>query len=155
MNMTRLGFCLILLSLVLIGCQAGVPEVGEQIKVDDRKWELVWSDEFNGEAVDLNHWNIADGPDGLNNDINYNTPANVFVEDGALVLRQQRENKEGFEYTTGKVNSQNHFTFLYGRIEVRAMPPKGKGLHTAYWLIQEGCSGWAGEIIQMRLAARD
>ncbi len=139
-----LTLCLLLFPLLLLSCQSGEPTVGDQFEFDGHQWEMIWQDEFIGNEVDATKWNIADGPDELNNDINYNLPKNVYIEDGNLVLRQEREQHQGYDYTTGKVNSQNKFVFLYGRVEVRGQVPKGKGLHTAYWLIEEGCSGWAG-----------
>lgn len=135
---------LFIFSLTLMSCQSGEPQVGDQFEFDGREWELIWQDEFDDPEMDAVKWNIADGPDGLNNDINYNLPKNVYIEDGVLVLRQKCESHEGFDYTTGKINSQNKFTFLYGRVEVRGQVPKGRGLHTAYWLLHKGCTGWAG-----------
>jgi beta-glucanase (GH16 family) len=104
---------------------------------------LVFADEFDGTEVDETKWNVLDCPNGINNDIAYMAPHNVWVEDGHLVLRQQREEYEGYQYTAGKVNTQHKFTFRYGRIEIRARPPAGNGLHSALWTATEGCSGTA------------
>jgi len=101
-----LGWLISIPPFFSVSCQSRDPKVGDQF-------------EFDGPEVDLAKWNIADGPDGLNNDINYNLPKNVYIENGNLVLRREREPYKGFDYTTGKINSQNKFVFLYGRIEVR------------------------------------
>lgn len=104
-------------------------------------WKLIWSDEFDGGEVDLSKWNILDCPNGINNDMAYMAPHNVWVEDGCLMLRQQKESYQGFQYTSGKVNTFGKFSFMYGRVELRAKPPVGKGLHTALWTMLEGCTG--------------
>ncbi len=42
------------------------------------KWEMIWNDEFDGDEVDLTKWNILDCPNGINNDIAYMAPHNVW-----------------------------------------------------------------------------
>jgi len=48
-------------------------------------WSLVWNDEFNGSSVDTSKWNVLDCPNGINNDIAYMTPSNVYVQNGNLL----------------------------------------------------------------------
>lgn len=130
------------------------------------EWELVWSDEFDRDGMpDTAKWSYERGF-VRNREAQYYTPArkeNVRVEDGKLVIEARRERyrnaqfKKGAEdwkrkpefagYTSGSINTRGKAEFLYGRIEVRAKLPTGRGLWPAIWTL--GASGqWpaSGEI---------
>ncbi len=40
------------------------------------------------------------------------------------------------------MNSQDKFSFLYGRVEVKGKASKGRALHSVYYMLHEGYSGW-------------
>ncbi len=109
----------------------------------DPHWKLVFNDEFDGDEIDTEKWMVMDAPNGINNDIVYMSPDEVYIKDGNLVIRQQRRDHKGFEYTSGKVNTMDRFSFKYGRVELRAKPPAGVGFHTAYWMMMDDCTGTA------------
>ena len=73
---------------------------------------------------------------------------NVRVEDGYLKLTPLREWYAHREYTSGKVTSKFHQKF--GRVEVRAKQPGGRGLWPAIWMMPQYdvYGGWpnSGEI---------
>jgi len=54
------------------------------------KWGLEWADEFNGTTLDANTWIAVDGAANVNNELEYYTPSEVYLENGSLVLRSQR-----------------------------------------------------------------
>lgn len=103
---------------------------------------LLWSDEFEGSAIDENKWgyNIGMGENGWgNSELEYytNRPENVYVKDGMLHIRAQKEDYEGQKYTSTRLLSQNKFTFTYGTVEARIALPVGKGIWPAFWMLGE------------------
>ncbi|MBK8722089.1 MAG: family 16 glycosylhydrolase [Saprospiraceae bacterium] len=123
-------------------------------------YNLVWSDEFNGNALDLNTWNqeLGNGSGGWgNNELEYytNKPTNTFVSNGNLIIEARKEYVNGFGYTSGRMTTQNKKTFKYGRIDIRAKLPVGQGIWPALWMLGSNISsiGWpaCGEIDIMEL----
>jgi beta-glucanase (GH16 family) len=107
---------------------------------------LVWSDEFNREAntsADSTKWNIPTWEPGtVNNEKQKYTSRlqNVFHDgDGHLVLRGLHDswssNSNVYPYTSGRVQTDGKFQFKFGRIEVRAKLPAGKGSFPAILLM--------------------
>ncbi|MCL2103875.1 MAG: glycoside hydrolase family 16 protein [Kiritimatiellaeota bacterium] len=119
--------------------------------VDANKWELVWSEEFNGNGlVDDTVWNYEKGF-VRNKEAQYYTAEraeNVVMRDGNLVITAQKEDfADNAKYTSGSINTKGKKAFHYGRIEVRAKLPVGQGNWPAIWMMGvEG--GWptCGEI---------
>jgi beta-glucanase (GH16 family) len=122
--------------------------------VDRRK--LVWSDEFNTPGKpDQTKWSydVGNSENGWgNNELEYYTddPKNVRVEDGNLVIEAIKESKEGLNYTSTRILSKNKGDWTYGRIEIRAKLPKGRGTWPAIWMLptEWKYGGWpeSGEI---------
>ncbi len=137
-------------------------------KADDAKWKLVWSDEFSKAEIDHSKWNFETGnwivdKDGNpvaagwgNNEKQFYTDKNenAFVKDGKLVIRAKKEQASDqfgtYDYTSAKLTTKGTFSKTYGRYEMRAKLPKGKGLWPAFWMLPEEdrYGGWAasGEI---------
>ncbi len=132
-------------------------------------WRLVWSDEFDGVAIDPAKWDFDLGNGFYNYAANTwisgwgndelqcytRDPANAFVKDGLLHLRAVKESRDGCGYTSARLKSRRRdgaplFTPCYGRFEFRARLPVGKGLWPALWLLphDESYGPWAasGEI---------
>ena len=101
-------------------------------------WQLVWSDEFDGEDIDETKWspNIW-APRKVNDeDQAYTDRAkNLRIEDGKLVIEAHREDYEGGRYTSGRLHGSGKADFLYGRFEVRAKLPSGQGTWPAIWML--------------------
>ena len=105
----------------------------------DRKGELAWSDEFDTDgAPNPANWNIEEWASGVVNDedqVYTSRPNNVRVEDGHLIVEAHKEEYEGGQYTSGRLQSSGKADFLYGRIEVRARLPQGQGTWPAIWML--------------------
>lgn len=137
---------------------------------------LIWQDEFNGTTLDTSKWNYEQGY-YLNDDPNtwgwgnaelqhYTDSAqNVFVQDGKLNIRALNDPKSFpqdpnryAQYSSGKINTKNHFTLKYGRVDFRAKLPTGNGIWPALWMLpQDSPYGtWAasGEIDVMEARGR-
>ena len=104
---------------------------------DAKKWEMVWHDEFNYNGrPDPAKWTYEIGGSGWGNDEDqYYTDRieNAHVENGHLVIEARKEKYENREYTSSRLNSLQ--TWTYGRYEVRARIPQGRGTWSAAWMM--------------------
>ncbi|MCX6121251.1 MAG: glycoside hydrolase family 16 protein [Ignavibacteriales bacterium] len=101
-------------------------------------WKLVWNDEFNGSSLDLTKWQYeVNGNGGGNHELEYYTAgtSNSYVANGSLVICAKRENYLGKQYTSARINTHGLGDWKYGRFEIRAQLPFGKGLWPAIWML--------------------
>jgi len=113
---------------------------------------LVFADEFETPgALDPAKWGYEIGSI-RNNEAQYYTSRaeNVRVEGGNLVIEARKEPYHGSAYTSASVNTRGRFEPLYGRVEVRAKLPTGRGTWPAIWMLGTNIDqvGWpaCGEI---------
>ena len=130
-------------------------------------YTLAWADEFNGGVLNAAAWTVesGDGCPGLcgwgNNELEYYTgrPENLFFQDGKLVIEARKENFNGKNYTSSKIVSRGKKVFKYGRVDIRAKLPKGKGIWPALWMLPQSnvFGGWptSGEIDIMELVGHE
>ena len=129
-------------------------------------WELVWSDEFDGDSLDQAKWNIQTGngiaegiPGWGNNELQYYQADNIAVAGGELIITARQEQVDNQQYTSARINTANKFEFRYGRVEASVQTPIGKGLWSALWMLPTDSpyGGWAagGEIDIMEVFSRD
>lgn len=116
-------------------------------------YELVWSDEFNGNSLDTNTWNyeIGTGSWGWgNNEQQYYTDRNIRVSNGTMKITAKREDYGRMKYTSSRITTKNKKNFKYGKIEARIKMPKFKGVWPAFWMLgaNQDSVGWpkCGEI---------
>ena len=109
---------------------------------DPARWRLVWSDEFNGSAIDDKKWHFEiNGKGGGNDELQYYTkrPANAAIQDGRLVITALKEDYNGpdghRDYTSARLVTQGAGDWKYGRFEARLKLPKGKGVWPAFWMM--------------------
>ena len=109
------------------------------------KWSLVWGDEFDGTAIDPSNWIVQDGAANVNNELEYYTPSDAYLEAGSLVLRSEVRTIGTRRYTSGEVRSGNLHTVQRGSaVEWRTQAPSGKGIWPANWLVGSACDGLNG-----------
>ena len=109
------------------------------------KWELVWADEFNGTTIDPTNWILSNGAVNVNNELEYYTPNNAYLEGGALVLKTEQRAVGGRSYTSAEVRSGNLHTVRRGNaVEWRTQASSGKGIWPANWLVASNCDGLNG-----------
>ncbi|MET0262137.1 MAG: glycoside hydrolase family 16 protein [Rariglobus sp.] len=125
----------------------------EKVPFDPARWKLVWADEFdrNG-APDAARWKLEEGY-LRNNEAQYYTSdraENARIENGHLIIEARRDNWNGKPITSASLTTQGKQPFLYGRIEVRAKVPTGRGTWPAIWTLGDNIkqAGWpaCGEI---------
>ncbi|WP_139905332.1 cell wall-binding repeat-containing protein [Clostridium thermarum] len=131
-------------------------------------WTMVWNDEFDGNGLDLTKWKYDVGNWGVTDDgypyqgwgnnekQNYKEGENnITVKDGELIITAKKEESYDqyggpYEYTSGKIKTKGLFEKRYGKFEIKAKLPAGKGLWPAIWMLpaKEEYGGWAasGEI---------
>ena len=101
---------------------------------------LVFSDEFNGPAgskPDGSKWTMDPGVP-QNGEVQYYTPNSENASmngNGSLVIEARRQDYQGRQYTSHRMNTSNKFHVQYGRIEARVKVPKGNGLWPAFWMM--------------------
>ena len=108
-------------------------------------WELIWHDEFDMDSIDTARWTVVQRENSYNNELQYYVTKDVYIENGCLRLRSQKRSYGSKNYTSGLVHTQNKFFFLYGRFEIRARLPYGKGMWPAHWMLPNDGS-WPPEI---------
>jgi beta-glucanase (GH16 family) len=129
--MKRVLFLLVLISL-LFTCPLGV----------SAERTLVFSDEFN--SLDLSKWrpNWLGPSDAVTKPINSSEvacydPRQVSVTRGELILtavkRSCAAGGKTYRYSSGMVQSDGKFNFVYGLVEARIWTPAGEGVWPAFW----------------------
>lgn len=102
--------------------------------------KLVWSDEFDYTGLpDSTKWSYEIGGHGWgNNEKQFYTAKrleNASVKDGVLSITAVKETFEGAGYTSARLTSKNKGDWKYGRFEIKAKMPKGRGLWPAIWML--------------------
>ena len=103
-------------------------------------WQQVWGDEFDGQGLpNADKWYYETGGDGWGNqEKQYYTredPDNARVEDGHLIIEARNESFQGNAYTSARLNSEA--SWKYGRFEIRAKLPGGRGTWPALWMLAD------------------
>jgi beta-glucanase (GH16 family) len=129
--------------------------------ISPQRWNLVWSDEFDGppgSAVDSAKWSFDVGGGGWGNDElqSYtNRSENAELQGGALVIKVLKEILTGPDnitrnYTSARLLTRTKFSQTYGRFEARIKVPYGQGIWPAFWMLgnEIESAGWpsCGEI---------
>ena len=92
---------------------------------------LVWSDEFNGSALDSTKWNLTQ--ETWNKKVEYTTDKKNFrLENGEAVMNLYRE--EDGTYSSNKtLTTKDRMSFKYGYLEIYAKVPFSQGSCPAFW----------------------
>ena len=118
------------------------------------KWKLVWKEEFNYSGLpNAKKWSYEVGHI-RNNEKQYFTNArkeNAWVSNGVLAITGKKESfpneffKKGSgdwktqdstaQYTSASINTLGKVGWKYGRIEIKAKLPHGRGIWPAIWMM--------------------
>jgi beta-glucanase (GH16 family) len=138
----------------------GIPETGFESPLSYEGYSLVWQDEFEGSTLsDAWVFEIGDGCPNLcgwgNNELQYYRRENATVKDGYLIIQAKQEEFGGKNYTSSRLKTQGKKSFTFGRIDIRAVLPKGQGIWPAFWMLGESITeiNWpaSGEIDIMEM----
>ena len=109
-----------------------------QTKTNKSKWQLVWEDNFEKDGLpDPSVWSYEVGY-VRNREAQYyteNRMENARVENNCLVIEARKDNWQEHEITSASVYTYGKKSMLYGKIEVRAKLPTGKGTWPAIWML--------------------
>ncbi len=147
--------------ILFITCQE--PKSSEKQPVvnewDKEGWALVWNDEFDGPALNLEKWSYEIGGHGWgNNELQYysDDDSTAFIQDGKLVIRadlvpQGTGSSDNLRYfSSARLRTSGKGDWRYGRIEVKAKLALGQGIWPAIWMLPTDWmyGGWpeSGEI---------
>jgi beta-glucanase (GH16 family) len=129
------------------------PDTSKPDTIDASPWHVVWSDEFNSDKnsrIDQDKWSAMTwDPGTVNNEEQkyVDTPRNLFHDgEGHLVLRALHEPNNAYPYTSARIQSK--FAFKFGRLEIKAKLPAGKGAFPGMILMGTNGASWpqCGEI---------
>ena len=147
----------LVLCLISINCYASSPVKNLPDGKADKKYNLVWSDEFNYNGLpDSGKWSydLAGNVSGWgNNEAQCYTKErlqNAEVKDGFLMITAIKEDYQSKKYTSARLITKSKGDWLYGRIEIKAKLPDGRGMWPAIWMLSTDWEygGWpaSGEI---------
>jgi beta-glucanase (GH16 family) len=128
----RAGGALATLALALSGCGSR-----EDLIIGINDFTLERHDDFDGSALDLDYWELANHTFEPN--LAWFSPANAKVENGRLVLSITADsapanpmpNEVPKPYSAAEVRTR--VSFLYGRFRARARFAPGSGVVSAFW----------------------
>lgn len=155
--MQTLGILSILFSVLLSVVCKKASDGGNNAPID-KNWSFetvpVWSDEFDYTgAPDPAKWGYDIGGSGWgNNELQYYTAStnNAHVANGKLTITAIKESIGGMNYSSARIVTKNKGDWLYGRFEIRAKLPSGRGTWPAIWMLPTDWAygGWpkSGEI---------
>jgi beta-glucanase (GH16 family) len=120
-------------------------------------YELVWSDEFDYQGLpDSTKWSYDTEGNSWgwgNNELQQYTAhqkENAWADGNYLHIKAIKEKREDKEYTSARLITKNKGDWLYGRFEIKAKLPSGKGTWPAIWMLPTDWEygGWpkSGEI---------
>ena len=121
-------FCLLLFSIILHSCST------------KNEWQLVWNDEYETNGLpDSSKWNYDTGGHGWgNNELQYYTKTNLNnarVENGVLIIEAHKDSIDSNPFTSARMITKGKGDWKYGRVEVKAKLPKGRGTWPAIWML--------------------
>lgn len=120
-------------------------------------FELVWSDEFDYNGLpDSTKWaydTVGNSWGWGNRELQYYTvekTENARVSNGTLKITARQQQNENLDYTSARLITKHKGDWLYGKFEVKAKLPEGRGLWPAIWMLPTDWQygGWpqSGEI---------
>jgi beta-glucanase (GH16 family) len=133
---------MMLISLFITSCSLLEDIQAQSLPVFPEKaahWKLVWSDEFNGDGLDMSKWTFDVGGNGWgNNELQYYTNgSNIKVFGGKLIIEARKMPFGGNEYTSSRISTHGKASWTYGKIEARIKLPYGRGIWPAFWMLGE------------------
>ena len=102
-------------------------------------YTLVFEENFDGPELDRTRWNVElHEPGWVNEEWQeyVDSPENIRLEDGRLLIRPVRTVRDGQAfYTSGRISTRGRREFTCGLFEARLKVPRGKGFLPAFWLM--------------------
>jgi beta-glucanase (GH16 family) len=106
----------------------------------DAGWELFWSEEFDADRIDESRWSRCARGKADWNDTMSQDDRLFEVGGGTIKLRgivNPDTQADPAPFLTGGLTSAGKFSFLYGKIEIRARFQSAQGAWPALWMMRE------------------
>lgn len=105
-----------------------------------KNWRLAWSDEFDyAGKPSAEKWSYDVGCNGWGNGelqcYTKDREENARVENGKLIIEARRDGSGKWPYTSARIKTKDKAQWTYGRIEVSAKLPSGRGVWPAIWML--------------------
>ena len=119
-----------------------------------QNWQLVWEDDFNGNALDSTKWthDIGTGSQyGLwgwgNGELQFYQSQNTTINNGIATITVKEEPNGLVDswgntsyYSSSKITTKGIFDFKYGKVEASIKTVDGEGFWPAFWMLPTGGS---------------
>ncbi|PXY39342.1 beta-glucanase [Flavobacterium cheongpyeongense] len=120
--------------------------------VKHEKYKLVWNDEFTKDGIpDEKNWNYETGF-VRNQEDQWYQKENAYCKAGFLIIEARKENRvnpdfdatthsdwakkrDSIKVTSSSLMTRGKHSWQYGRFEMRAKIPTGKGMWPAFWTL--------------------
>ena len=127
-------------AIIMVVCLISCKDSGKTAAHKLRELEPVWSDEFEYTGLpDTSRWSYDVGGHGWgNHEMQYYTSSrieNARVENGHLIIEARKEKWDTNGYTSARLVTRGKMDWLYGRFQIRAKLPSGRGTWPAIWLL--------------------
>lgn len=128
-------------TILLMGgvLDSGNPIFGREKTPNKKGYKLLWADEFDKSGSPNSAiWTAEEGGHGWgNNESQFYTKRkkNVEVKNGKLYITALKEAYKNKDYTSARLITKGKKDFTYGRVEVYAKLPAGKGTWPAIWML--------------------
>ena len=134
-----------------------IPSTGYNSPASYPGFTLVWEEQFEGEQLSADWtYDLGTGEGGWgNNELQSYTRDNITMQDGHVIITARQQLTQESNYTSSRIKTQGRKNFQYGRIDVRAVLPRGQGMWPAVWMLGSNIDnvGWplCGEIDIMEM----
>ncbi|NCF23591.1 MAG: family 16 glycosylhydrolase [Gammaproteobacteria bacterium] len=103
-------------------------------------WQLVWSDEFEGETLDPAKWKrqvVEAGRFNREWQRYTDSRSNAYIDNGCLVIKAIHESDTHGpdQYTSARLHTLPENGWTYGKIAARIQLPYGHGIWPAFWML--------------------
>ncbi|MFC1614138.1 glycoside hydrolase family 16 protein [Gemmatimonadota bacterium] len=114
------------------------PETTLTDHLNQSGWELVWQDDFTSEELDDSKWTLCTRGTPNWKDTMSDDPRLLKIENGVLHLLgivNDKQDNDPAPYLTAGVTSRGKFSFLYGKVDIRARFKSAQGAWPALWML--------------------
>jgi beta-glucanase (GH16 family) len=122
----------------LVSSQPFIVSDSSSIQPKNKKWKLVFSDEFNDSKIDTSKWNVENAPKKRVDIMLYSNNDQVQEKNGKAYIYYSKSTLNDTTYMAGRFNSNKKFAPTYGYFETKMHLVKPDGYQTAFWMMPEG-----------------
>jgi beta-glucanase (GH16 family) len=144
---------IILVFILIMGSGSKFLYGQNETGASQKKWELIWSDEFNAKKLDNTKWNVLTRETSKHGELQYYIPEEVYLLNGNLRIQSSVRDYGSQHFTSGRLDTKDKLAITYGRFEIRGKLPVGKGMWPAYWLYPQN-RDWMMEYTMMDAIAK-